>query len=83
MKNFSKVMGFLLIALMVISFAGCSKEVGVWGTNYEEACKKAEATGTNVLVFFSNLETDPISKQLNELLQLQNLKAKLENIINW
>ena len=77
MKNFSKVMGFLLIALMVISFAGCSKEVGVWGTNYDEACKKADATGTNVLVFFSNLETDPISKQLNEFFATPKFQSKV------
>ncbi len=77
MKNFSKVMGFLLIALMVVSFAGCSKEVGVWGTNYEEACKKAEATETNVLVFFSNLETDPISQQLNELFATPKFQSKV------
>ena len=77
MKNFSKIMGFLLIAFMVISFAGCSKEVGVWGTNYEEACKKAESTGTNVLVFFSNLETDPISQQLNELFATPKFQSKV------
>lgn len=77
MKNFSKVMGFLLIALMVISFAGCSKEVGVWGTNYDEACKKADATGTNVLVFFSNLETDIISQQLNELFATPKFESKV------
>ena len=77
MKTFSKVMGFLLIALMVISFAGCSKEVGVWGTNYEEACKKAESTGTNVLLFFSNLETDPVSNQLNELFATSKFQSKV------
>ena len=77
MKNFSKIMGFLLIAFMVISFAGCSKEVGVWGTNYEEACKKAESTGTNVLVFFSNLESDPISQQLNELFATPKFQSKV------
>jgi thioredoxin-related protein len=77
MKTFSKVMGFLLIALMVISFAGCSKEVGVWGTNYEEACKKAESTGTNVLLFFSNLETDPVSNQLNELFATPKFQSKV------
>ena len=77
MKTFSKVMGFLLIALMVISFAGCSKEVGVWGTNYDEACKKAESTGTNVLLFFSNLETDPVSNQLNELFATSKFQSKV------
>ena len=77
MKNFSKVMGFLLIALMVISFAGCSKEVGVWGTNYDEACKKAEATETNVLVFFSKLESDTISQQLNELFSTPKFESKV------
>ena len=77
MKNFSKIMGFLLIAFMVISFAGCSKEVGVWGTNYEEACKKAESTGTNVLLFFSNLETDPVSNQLNELFATSKFQSKV------
>ena len=77
MKTFSKVMGFLLIALMVISFAGCSKEVGVWGTNYDEACKKAESTGTNVLLFFSNLEADPISQQLNQLFSTPKFQSKV------
>ncbi len=79
MKKFSKIMGLALIALFVATFmfTGCSKEVAVWGTNYEEACKKAESTGTNVLLFFSNLESDPISQQLNEFFAKPKFQSKV------
>lgn len=79
MKKFSKFLGLAIISLMMVTFVftGCSKEVAVWGTNYEEACKKAESTGTNVFLFFSNLESDPISQQLNQLFAEPKFQSKV------
>jgi len=54
MKKFSKFLGLAIISLMMVTFVftGCSKEVAVWGTNYEEACKKQKAQVQMFSCFF-------------------------------
>lgn len=78
MKKMSKL-GFVLVLLAAISLVvcGCSKETATWGTSFDEACVKAEETNSNVLIFFSNIESDPISQELNTLFATPKFQSKI------